>query len=280
MNELQWSLIFAGALLLWIPGLRCASLIPLGAGYVLGCLNGQMELWAVIPILLLDGIGYLISSKENRTREIVIHLVFILLAAALFAHWLPGFHNPLVVGPERLAPDAVPFSMYLNLDKPLVGFWLILVWPHLQMSLPPRAYLKAGAIACAITLLACLMAGLLLRVGTWAPKWPEWAWLWAINNLLLVAPAEEALFRGYVQGGLERLLARMRHGEWIALGVAAGLFGFAHSAGGWQLMVLAAIAGLGYGMAYRHGGLQAAILAHFGVNLVHFGLFTYPMFAR
>jgi hypothetical protein len=36
---------------------------------------------------------------------------------------------------------------------------------------------------------------------------------------------------------------------------------------------------VGHGLAYRVGGLQAAVLAHFGLNLAHFTLFTYPMLA-
>ena len=41
----------------------------------------------------------------------------------------------------------------------------------------------------------------------------------------------------------------------------------------------ASIAGVGYGLAYRFGGLGAAVATHFGLNLLHFGLFTYPMLA-
>jgi membrane protease YdiL (CAAX protease family) len=40
------------------------------------------------------------------------------------------------------------------------------------------------------------------------------------------------------------------------------------------------MAGIGYGIAYRFGGLPAAVITHFGLNLAHFGLFTYPMFNR
>jgi membrane protease YdiL (CAAX protease family) len=58
----------------------------------------------------------------------------------------------------------------------------------------------------------------------WAPKWPDQAWLWLLNNLLLVSLTEELLFRGYIQGGLQRLF---RH-EGLALLAAALLFGLAH----------------------------------------------------
>jgi membrane protease YdiL (CAAX protease family) len=72
-------------------------------------------------------------------------------------------------------------------------------------------------------------------------------------------------------------LSRHRGGEAIAIGVAAALFGLAHFAGGWGYVLGG---GVGYGVAYRQGGLQASVLAHFGLNLLHFSLFTYPMLSR
>jgi membrane protease YdiL (CAAX protease family) len=116
-------------------------------------------------------------------------------------------------------------------------------------------------------------AGLL----AWEPKWPHVIPLWALNNLLLVCVAEEAFFRGYVQQGLTTLLGQRRYATWLGLGVAALLFGLAHFAAGPAMMAIAAVAGLGYGMAYQRGGLLAAILAHFALNALHLILFTYPM---
>lgn len=42
-------------------------------------------------------------------------------------------------------------------------------------------------------------------------------------------------------------------------------------------LVLAMVACVGYGFAYRFGGLKAAALAYFGLNAAHFFLFAYPM---
>ena len=98
-----------------------------------------------------------------------------------------------------------------------------------------------------------------------------------MNNLLLVTLVEEALFRGYIQGGLSRRLKLLPYGQTIALLVAAVLFGLAHAAAGWKWVLLAGLAGIGYGLAYRFGGLSAAITTHFGVNVLHFVFFTYPM---
>ena len=71
------------------------------------------------------------------------HMLFIAVAAALFLHLMPGFHNPLVIPRASLSPDAVPFSMYLNLDKPLVAFWIILALPPVMMGLDAGRTLRA-----------------------------------------------------------------------------------------------------------------------------------------
>lgn len=120
---------------------------------------------------------------------------------------------------------------------------------------------------------------LALGAATFAPKWPHLGWLWALNNLLLVCMTEEAVFRSYLQETLSRRFHESRYGDALAIGVGSILFGLAHFAGGEVLIVLSTLAGVGYGLAYRVGGLQAAVLAHFGLNLAHFTLFTYPMLA-
>ncbi|MCM2575636.1 CPBP family intramembrane metalloprotease, partial [Achromobacter xylosoxidans] len=140
-----------------------------------------------------------------------------------------------------------------------------------------RATLLAALAACAAAVVACLGLALALDVVAWAPKWPDSGWLWLANNALLVTLAEEALFRGYVQERLARCWRDRPWGATAALSIAALLFGLAHYAGGWQWMLLAGIAGVGYGLAYRYGGLAAAVLAHLGLNAAHYGLFTYPM---
>jgi CAAX protease family protein len=281
LTILQWSFIFAGALLLWHPGWRVASIAVLGVGYALGAANGALAPQAAIAILLLAGAAYLVLAQRTVLHPAVPHIIVLALAVPLFVHLFPGFHNLSVVGPERLTPDAASFQMYLNLDKPLILFWLLLVCPRQILSTRPlRTALGVGIAAGGATIIACLAIALSLHLVSWVPKWPDWGWLWVLNNLLLVAPVEEALFRGYIQGGIARLLPGTAYGSWAALGIAAALFGLAHFPGGWQLMLLAGVAGVGYGIAYRYGGLLAAVIAHFGLNLVHLGLFTYPMLAR
>ncbi|MFA5489597.1 MAG: CPBP family intramembrane glutamic endopeptidase [Candidimonas sp.] len=277
MLAVPWIAIFPAALAVWLPAFRWLSLGLLVIGYSAALMTGQLGLSAAIPVALLLFAAYAVSPNRKPYLKYVGHILFIALAIGLSMHWLPGFHNPRVIGPERFTPDAVPFTMYLNLDKPLVGFWLLLVLSWIRPPQTWRASLKAGLGGMLMATAACLLIAVLLGLVRWEPKWPAAGWLWVLNNLLLVTLTEEALFRGYVQGGLSRLLRQYPYADVIALFAAAVLFGLVHVAGGWQWVLLGSVAGIGYGLAYRFGGLQAAMLAHFGLNATHFFLFTYPM---
>ena len=252
------------------------ALILAAAGYVLALSQGSLSADSAPWFALLLAAGCAARWPRQRAVRLAGHGLFIVVGAALALHLLPGFGNALIVERAIISEGAAPFSLHLNLDKPLVGLWLLLACPWIAPAVSLPATAKAAVSAAAGAIVLCLGMATMLDGLAWDPKWPAFGGLWAANNLLLVCMAEEALFRGYVQGGLAR------HGGWLAaaaLPLSALLFGLAHFAGGWQWMALAALAGLAYGWAYRHGGLLAAVAAHFLLNLAHFGLFSYPMLA-
>ncbi|KVG03699.1 CPBP family intramembrane glutamic endopeptidase [Burkholderia vietnamiensis] len=274
-----WLALFTAAALAWLRPLHGTSVAVAGFGYALALAFGKLAPIALAPLALLAAAAWGVAPRRPLAVRIAAHLVFAALAIALSLHLIPGFHNPRVIAPTRFTPDAVPFTMYLNFDKPLVGLWLLWTLPWVAPEVPLRRALRVGAMAAVGTAAACLAGALAFGMVGWAPKWPASGWLWLVNNVLLATLAEEALFRGYVQGGLTRALGRFRWGPWAALAVGALLFGAAHAAGGWPWIVLGTLAGVGYGLAWRRGGLVAAALAHAGLNAIHFGLFTYPMLA-
>ncbi|KQN55208.1 CAAX protease [Pseudomonas sp. Leaf48] len=255
----------------------CLTLLSLGYGMALA--YGHLGWLAAISVVLLLVAGFAVRQQQLQFGRWLGHGLFIFLALALAMHWLPGFYNGRVIPAQRFTDNAVPFSMYLNLDKPLIGFWLLLACPWIISRRSLRRSLYASALALTLSAVLALGGALLLGVIEWAPKWPEHAWLWLLNNLLLVTLVEEALFRGYIQGGLTRCFKDLAYGENLALFLASLLFGLVHAGAGWHWVLLASLAGVGYGLAYRFGGLAAAIATHFGLNVLHFALLTYPMLA-
>ena len=262
-----------------MPALPWTYLALLSLGYGLALSYGHLSWLATLSVVLLLIAGIAVRQREIRIAPYLGHALFLFMALALALHWLPGFYNGRVIAPQRFTDDAVRFAMFLNLDKPLIGFWLLLVCPWIVGKGSLRLFFYATALGLLLSIVLALGGAVLLGLINWAPKWPDQAWLWVLNNLLLVTLVEEALFRGYIQGGLSRRFRHLAYGENLALLLASLLFALVHAGAGWQWVLLSGFAGLGYGLAYRYGGLAAAIATHFGLNLLHFSLFTYPMLA-
>ncbi|MBI2512676.1 MAG: CPBP family intramembrane metalloprotease [Opitutae bacterium] len=272
---------------LWLPGVWLGR--PLwqwltAAAFVAAWLTGAIDAQAacVVYLWFLAVHVWVIDPGAPAWRRALEAGAVLVAATALMTHWMPGFANPRLIGGVRFTPDAVPFSLYVNFDKTLVALALLgLAHVRVASGREWRAVLPATAWRALATIAVVLGASFAFGYVRWAPKLPPEAPVWLVVNLLFVCTAEEALFRGFVQGGLRRAWARVRGGNWLALAVAAALFGLAHAAGGWRYVALATLAGAGYGWVYeRTQRVEASVLTHWALNALHFFLFTYPALAR
>ena len=128
-----WTFVFLGAASLLWPRRAALSLGLLGTGYLLALIAGLVEAAVISPVALLVLAAYAVDPQRTRAWQIGGHILFIVVALGLGFHVLPGFNNPLLAGPAPLTPEGAPFTFYLNLDKPLAGFWVLLVWPALRV---------------------------------------------------------------------------------------------------------------------------------------------------
>jgi membrane protease YdiL (CAAX protease family) len=275
---LPWVVIFPASVLLWRDRTRSAGLWAIGAGYALASLVGQITAPVVFVLAALIAAGWAVMRGRTVWQRAAGHALFVLTALALRLHLAPGFNNPPALD-GVVSAGAAPFKAYLNLDKTLSAVWVVAAIAWLDLAGPTIRRLGIGALIGTATF--ALLAALALGAGVVRvePKVPAIAWLWALNNVLLVCFAEEVFFRGYIQAGLARLLAGRRGADWIAITIAAVLFGFSHFGQGLALQLLSIVAGFGYGIAYRRAGLPGAIAAHAALNVGHFLLLTYPALA-
>lgn len=229
------------------------------------------------------GLGYVVLTAWMQLKPGPLWLnlargaLWFVISALLFAHAVPGYQGLVVVSETALKANSLPTSLYFNHDKVLVAWSLLAFMPLFKRSLAARPLPIAGLTAPALALGIALPLALAAYSGLidWQPQWPMAFWVFASANLLNTCVAEELLFRGVLQGWLQRRL-----GPWPALIGAAALFGVAHIAGGWSYVAVAAIAGLVYGLAYLWTGrLIWAVLVHWLLNLAHLLLFTYPLTA-
>lgn len=271
---------------LWLPAeprpLRVAWLALFVAAVACGLVARVVE---PLGVASLAGVALILTamhSERPRWLPLAAGCALLLSAAALMLHRVPGFNNPLILDDRRFTPDALPFRLYFNFDKASLGL-LLLAFLHPRIARWPEWRAMFAAAAPALLATAVLLLGLSSLLGyiRFAPKIPDatgW-FLWA--NLCFTCVAEEALFRGFVQRRLASRWQERPSGPWLALSIAALLFGLAHAAGGPLYVLLSTLAGVGYGWSYLRAGyrIEASILTHFGINATHFLLFTYPALA-
>jgi len=240
------------------------------------CAAGVVDLRGLIILGIIVLIARVRMHAQGRSHALTLGAEALLLAAglALFGHLIPGFFNPKILDAVKTGPHSAPFTLYFNFDKALLPFVLLAALPSLlfvKSRFSPRIWqwLLLAASIPLLLLVAVMLGGLRIE-----PHFPDWLGSFMLANLFFVSFAEEALFRGYLQQRVAGWL-----GDVPALLIVALVFGLAHLAGGTLLVIFAALSGLIYGLAWMWSGrLWVSTLFHFGLNLCHLLLFTYPFY--
>ncbi|MBP1131334.1 MULTISPECIES: CPBP family intramembrane glutamic endopeptidase [unclassified Serratia (in: enterobacteria)] len=270
----MWGVLAASLFFLPFNRLIAWSILAASAG--MGMYHGvltPLSLACLLGIVALAGLRH--HFRAQRNLSVLFEVLVVASCVALFLHLVPGINNQLMIDGEKAGPLSAPFTMYYNFDKALVPFLLFACLPTLfKRDEPEKSRGSLSWIALIISvpvllLIAVALGGLKIELHT-----PAWILPFVMANLFFVCMAEEALFRGYLQQRLSQWL-----GAWPALIIAAVIFGAAHLAGGMLMVAFATLAGLIYGLAWMWSGrLWVPILFHFGLNLTHLLLFTYPLY--
>lgn len=252
---------------------RTLSLITLATTACSAWLTGVIT-WQVLPVIfsiILLAIAYSRYKTQPLLRAIII-LALIMIIGGLTFHLFPGFHNLRYFSHSMIGAKSAPFSFYFNADKALIPFILLIFIPTLFVSRPLKIANKYQWVLLVITIPALLFLAVKLGGLAIEPHFPKWLPTFVLVNLFFVSLAEEALFRGMIQQTLSRVLP-----PYIALIIAAIIFGLAHFTGGILLIIFASLAGVIYGLAWMWSGrLWVATIFHFALNLTHLLFFTYP----
>jgi membrane protease YdiL (CAAX protease family) len=241
--------------------------------------------WSAIPYLLIS-----FSRNAFLLRWLMIYALLPVMIAILL--WRAGERDPeqhgdwldftvllilgLVVEFHRFEPawpqHFAGFNRILLLDAGLYGFIVIRKLSNIGFDLRPRiSDVKNGLRELAFYAPIAVPLGLALGFLHLHAEWPGAGkiGLAFVSIFFLIAILEETYFRGWWQNLLERRIGRNG-----ALALTAVLFGLSHfnkgaTAFNWRYVLLATLAGIFYGRAWRsQHRLFASAITHACVDAI------------
>jgi membrane protease YdiL (CAAX protease family) len=223
---------------------------------------GWFALYLLLPPAIAASLYYARDIDPSQHGTAIDLFVLALVGLAVDLRWFEA------AWPRHLAI----FNKILLLDAGIYGFLAIrqLTGVGFDLRLRPRDWqigLREFAIYTPIAILLGLALGF-LHVHPHAPWLRQLPVAW-IFTFLFVAVPEELFFRGWLQNLLER-----RTGRTPALCITAALFGLAHfnkraAHFNWRYVLLAAIAGIFYGRAWRQERrVGASAITHASVDSI------------
>ncbi len=243
-HRLAWR---PGALAAWVRIVAPAALV---VPYVLvTCVGGDLRLrWLAVYLLLPVAVAALMEDarrvdpeQRGGWRE---YVMLVGLGLSVDLRWLEG------AWPAHLAV----FSKLLLLDAGMYGLLVVRGLTGVGFDLRLRLRdLSTGVREYALYAPIAILLGLGLGFLHFHARWPSLAQAAGAFGFtfLFIAVPEELFFRGWMQNLVERRLGRVP-----ALVVTSVLFGLSHfnkraAHFNWRYVVLAALAGLFYGRAWR-----------------------------
>jgi len=238
-----WADVLPRTARLTCPSLLCAPYVLVAHAF--GIFRWEwLALYALLPVaiaLLLDQARSADAGRRGNWRDFVILAA---LGLAVDLRWLePAWPMGLAAFGKMLLLDAGIFGFLAVRQLDGVGFDLRLRLSDAGVGL--REFFLYAVIA--------IPLGLGLGFLHFHQSWPQPLHAIAafIFTFFFIAIPEELFFRGWLQNLLERRIGRV-----AALMLSAILFGLAHwnkraTSFNWRYVLIAAIAGIFYGRAWR-----------------------------
>jgi membrane protease YdiL (CAAX protease family) len=248
------------------PNLRLLAPAVLCIPYILVSLSGGIFSWRWFALYALLPVAITVLMQQARRIDSAQHgnwRDFLLLATLGLSVDLRWFEH-------AWPPHLAVFNKILLLDAGIYGFLFIRQLNQVGFDLRLRFHdVGIGFRELAIYTPIAVALGLWLGFLHLHPSWPQLSHLAVgfIFTFFFIAVPEELFFRGWLQNLLER-----RMGRYPALFLTAALFGLSHFNKravhfNWRYVLLAALAGIFYGRAWRQDRrVGASAVTHASVD--------------
>jgi membrane protease YdiL (CAAX protease family) len=222
-------------------------------------------LYAALPMAIAWLLGRAAIADPEQRGNWRDAIVLLTVGLAVDLRWFErAWPNGLTSLGKLLLVDAALYGFVVIRQLNGTGFDFHFHWSDWKTGLRELVYFSPLVIAGGLALgflhphASPLRPSLIL---TWIPTW--------IYIFIFVAVPEELFFRAWVQNLLER-----RVGRWTALVITAVLFGLSHfnkraAHFNWRYVVLASVAGIFYGRAWREQRrVPASSITHASVDAI------------
>ncbi|MCP5506631.1 MAG: CPBP family intramembrane metalloprotease [Chlamydiales bacterium] len=245
---------------------------------IFGIMGKLIDFKIFVALGLLCGTHYVLTAKLRGIPRLITILIAFFISIALMGHFFPGFHNWLIANKVQVSKHAYPYTLYLNFDKPFIGFFPLAI----SIPLLSRMHLRSVALKTialtALGVIILMVIALYLHLVEIDLKLPGMTPIWLITNLFFVSIPEEAFFRGFLQREITDYLNTKWAGPFSVI-VVSLLFALIHFTfiRDLSFLSLTFIASLIYGSIYQMTrSIESSIFCHYLFNVVHLFCFTYP----
>ncbi|MBZ5612391.1 MAG: CPBP family intramembrane metalloprotease [Acidobacteriia bacterium] len=251
----------------WPSSLRTALPVFCALPYVLISCSHQMFSWkwcmlyAALPVAIAWLLGQAAIADPEQRGNWQDAIILLTLGLAVDLRWFePAWPNNLTGLGKLLLVDAGLYGFVVIRRLNGTGFDFHFRWTDWKTGLRELTYFAPLVVAGGLALGFLHPHGNLLRLSM------IWSWIYIF---IFVAVPEELFFRAWVQNLLERRVGRRR-----ALAITAVVFGLSHfnkrsAHFNWRYVVLASIAGIFYGRAWREQRrVPASAITHASVDAI------------
>jgi membrane protease YdiL (CAAX protease family) len=256
----------------WPSTVRSALPVLCALPYVLISCSHQMFSWrwcalyAALPVAIAWLLGQAAIADPEQRGNWRDAIILLMLGLAIDLRWFErAWPNGLAGWGKLLVVDAALYGFVAVRRLRGSGFDFHLRWSDWKTGLRELAFLTP------------VVLGLGMAMGFLHPHDSALRWFWMIPKwiyvFVFVALPEELYFRAWVQNLLER-----RVGRRAALGITAVLFGLSHfnkhfskssAHFNWRYVLLASVAGIFYGRAWRQRRrAPASAITHASVDAI------------
>lgn len=214
-------------------------------------------------------------NSKNNFLNIILILIGLIFYFYLQGHIFPGVNNVLISKNILIGKTGIHWNLYVNYDKSLISF-LALTKINSYQKRKVINY-KYSIVAIFFSIISIFVLSLKTNFIKYDFKIDSILLLWSINNLFMVCVAEEIFFRYFLYNAFVKLKFFNKYRILFGLLLSSLFFSLFHYSGGIIYISLAFLAGIIYCLLYiLSGKLEASILGHFILNLIHFIFFSYP----